>query len=261
MSGPRRDGPDSQVTQPHEYPPRGRQPGVPGGRGEPGRRPGLARLLTGIGLCVVVLLFGEAVKSGPLARLDLRVDEHIAAHDRTSTLTTLAKFATDIGKPETVGIVLMILVPVVLLLMRRRLDAVKALCIFAGAYALAEVAKKLIAEPRPPVSLQAVAADSGASFPSGHATVGFTLCIALVVIAVTFAGRLTALTIGGLYAVAVACSRFYLGDHYPLDVVGSLLCAVAAAAVVTGLAALPALQPRLRRLEPAPGRRERGPRA
>lgn len=270
MSGPRRYDPDSRVTQPYEYQPRGGQARVPPGRetpmppdsGRPGRRPGMGGLLTGAGLCVLVLLFGEVVKSGPVSRLDLRVDQHIAAHDRSSALTSLAKLATDIGKPETVGIALMILVPVILFLMRRRLDAVKVFCMFAGAYVLAEVAKKIVSEPRPPAALQAVAADSGASFPSGHASVGFTLCIALTVIAVTFAGRATALALGGLYAVAVACSRFYLGDHYPLDVAGSLLCAVAAAFVVTGLAALPALQPYLRRLEPAPaGRRHPGHRA
>jgi membrane-associated phospholipid phosphatase len=58
-----------------------------------------------------------------------------------------------------------------------------------------------------------------------------------------------------VYAVAVAASRVYLGDHYPLDVLGSMLCALAAAFVVTGLAALPALQPWLRRLQPDPVRR------
>jgi membrane-associated phospholipid phosphatase len=265
MSGPRRHGPDSQVTQPQAYQPRGWQAPMPPGRetrvppdgGGPGRRPGLGRLLTGIGLCVFVLLFGEVAKSGSVFRLDLRIDQHIAARDRSSALTSLAKLATDLGKPETVGIALMIGVPVILFLMRRRLDALKVFCMFAGAYALAEVVKKIVAEPRPPAALQAVAAGSSGSFPSGHASVGFTLCLALAVIAVTGAGRATALVLGGLYAVAVACSRFYLGDHYPLDVAGSLLCAVAAACVVTGLAALPALQPRLRRLDPAPAGRLR----
>jgi len=255
MSRSRYYGPDSQVTQPYDYQPRRRETSVPPGGGARGARPGMRNLLTGAGLCVAVLLLGELAKAGPVASLDLRADERIAAHDRTSALTSLAKFATEIGKPETVGVGLMILLPVILFLMRRRLDAVKVFCMFGGAYALAEIGKKLINEHRPPAALQALAADSGGSFPSGHATAAATLAVALVVIAVTFAGRATALALGGLYAVAVACSRFYLGDHYPLDVAGSLLCAVAAAFVVTGLAALPALQPSLRRLEPVPARR------
>ncbi len=57
------------------------------------------------------------------------------------------------------------------------------------------------------------------------------------------------------YALAVAASRVYLADHYPIDVLGGILCALAAAFVVNGLAALPALQPHLRRLDTRKGRR------
>ena len=45
-----------------------------------------------------------------------------------------------------------------------------------------------------------------------------------------------------------AASRGYPGDHYPLGVLGGMLCALAAAFVVTGLAPLPVFQPYLRRL-------------
>lgn len=255
MPHPRHAGSDSRETQPYAYPPQDGEAQAPPGGGVRGRYRGTGKLLTGVGLCVAVLLLGELAKAGPVARLDLRIDEHIAAHDRTSALTSLAKFATSLGTPETIGAGLMILVPVILFLMRRRLDAVKVFCMFGGALALAEVAKKLVNEHRPPAALQAMAADHSGSFPSGHTTAAATLAVALVVVAATFAGRVTALVLGGLYAVAVAVSRFYLGDHYPLDVLGAMLCAVAAAYVVTGLAALPALQPFLRRLEPANTRR------
>jgi membrane-associated phospholipid phosphatase len=229
-----------QDTQPHRDAPPGPDAGT--------RRSVMPPLLTGVVLSMGVLLLGELAKTGPVARLDLRADEHIAAHDRTSMLTAVAKAATTIGTPETVGVGLMIVVPVILLLARRRLDAVKVFFMFAGAFALAEIGKVLVNEHRPPASLQAMAADSSASYPSGHATTAAVLAVALIVIAVTLAGRVTAVVLGGLYAVIVAASRVYLGDHYPMDVVGGMLCALAAAFIVIGVAAFPVLQPYLRRL-------------
>jgi undecaprenyl-diphosphatase len=220
----------------------------------PTTRHGLAKLLVGVALSVLVLLVGVLAKTAAVARLELRADQHIAAYDRTSTLTTLARAASTIATPEIVGLGLMILVPVILVLAHRRLDALKVFCIFAGAFALAEIGKKLINEHRPPVALWAMKADSGASYPSGHATTAAALAVVLIVITASLAGRSAALVLGVLYAAAVAASRVYLADHYPLDVIGSMLCALAAAFIVAGLAALPALQPQLRRLDEPRGR-------
>jgi membrane-associated phospholipid phosphatase len=242
-------------SRPLKPAPDGHPPVRPADAGRPSRS-GLGRLAVGAGLAVVVLILGVIAKIGPVARLDLRVDQHIATRHRTAELTALAKAASEIATPETVGLALLIGLPLVLLLARRRLDAVKVFCMFAGAFALAEVGKKLIAEHRPPVSLQAMAADSGASYPSGHATTAAVLAVALIVIA-TAGWRYAAIVLGVLYAVAVAASRVYLADHYPLDVLGGMLCALAAAFAVTGLAALPVVQSWLRRLDG--GRRRPAP--
>ena len=83
----------------------------------------------------------------------------------------------------------MILIPVMLVLARRRLDALKVFCMFAGALTLAEIGKKLINEHRPPVSLWAMKADSGGSYPSGHATTAAVLAVALIVAETANAAR------------------------------------------------------------------------
>ncbi|HWG00653.1 MAG TPA: phosphatase PAP2 family protein [Trebonia sp.] len=250
---PRHARPDDQLTQPYTHRPRGQRTQPPPGGHVAAHRPGLAWLLTGAGLCVLVLVLGEVAKTGPVGRLDLRADEDLV-HDRTGALTAVAKFFTTIATPETVGVGLLIALPVILWLLRRRLDAVRVLCMFAGAFALAEVGKKLINEHRPPISVQAMAADHTPSFPSGHATTAAVLAVSLVVIVTPLAWRAVVAVLGVLYAVAVAASRVYLGDHYPLDVLGSILCALAAAFVVAGLLALPAVQPYARRLTSRSGR-------
>jgi undecaprenyl-diphosphatase len=207
-----------------------------------------------VALSILVLLFGLLAKAGPVSRLDLRVDRHIALHDRTSVLTTLARAVSTIATPEIVGVGLLIVLPLVLVLASRRLDALKVFCMFGGALVLAEIGKKLINEHRPPTSLWAMTADSGSSYPSGHTTTAAVLAVALVVMATTLAGRTAALVLGGMYVIAVAVSRVYLADHYPPDVIGGMLCALAAAFIVTGLAALPALQPYVQRLGTRSGR-------
>lgn len=227
-----------------------RRPPVPDG--DPAAaRPGLRALLVFAGLTAAMLLLGVLSKAGPVARLELRIDQHIAAHDRVPVLTALAKAASTIGSPA-VGIGLMVIVPLILVLVRRRLDAVKVFCMFGAAFALAEGAKQVISEHRPPLSIQAMATDATPSYPSGHTTTAAIIAVTFVVIAVTVVGRLTAVVLGGLYTLAVAGSRVYLGDHYPLDVAGSVLCALAAAFLIAGLAALPAVRRRLRRID-APG--------
>jgi hypothetical protein len=47
-------------------------------------------------------------------------------------------------------------VPVILVLARRRLDALRVFCMFAGAFAPAQIGKKLIGEHRPSASLWAM---------------------------------------------------------------------------------------------------------
>lgn len=213
---------------------------------------GTRKLAAGIVLAVLLLALGAIAKTHGIAHLQLRVDRHIALDDRAGAVTGFAKFMTTIGQPD-IGAVLMILVPVVLFLLRRRLTALRVFCVIAGALALTTVAKTLIHEPRPPKALWAMAPDGTWSFPSGHATTSTALAIALVTVVGVSARRRLAVVVGTVFVLLVAASRVYLGDHYPLDVVGGILAGLSAGLIVAGLAALPALRPALRRLDASGG--------
>lgn len=209
--------------------------------------------MTVAGLVIVMLVvgLGEVARIATVARWDLAVDQHLAS-GRITAIATLAKLLTYSATPEVTGIGSAILLPIVLAALGRRSDAVKALCVIGGALALALFTKNLIAEPRPPQSLWAIPADGGTSYPSGHTTVAAALIAALIVIMHTATTR-TAVAIGGsAYTLAVAASRVYVANHYPLDVIGSLLAATAAAVIVTGLSTQQTIANQLSRLEPQP---------
>jgi membrane-associated phospholipid phosphatase len=111
-----------------------------------------------------------------------------------------------------------------------------------AAFALAEVAKKLIAEVRPCYSLpydyfvDACPARSDYAFPSGHSTTAFATVAALWLLD----RRLSA--IAAAFALFEGFTRVYLGDHYPHDVLGAALLALPTAyltSTVLGCIAIP----------------------
>ncbi|MFF0125821.1 phosphatase PAP2 family protein [Streptomyces mirabilis] len=113
---------------------------------------------------------------------------------------------------------------------RRRDDAAMARALAAPvsvltAFAVAEVVKRLVAEARPCRSLpqdyfvSACPAPGDYAFPSGHATVAVATAAALFLLD----RRLAALA--AVFTLWECVTRVYVGDHYPHDVLGSLLIA------------------------------------
>ncbi|MFF4752258.1 phosphatase PAP2 family protein [Streptomyces sp. NPDC002514] len=114
---------------------------------------------------------------------------------------------------------------------RRRDTAAMTLALAAPvavvvAFAVTEVAKKLVAEVRPCYSLphdyfvSACPDRTDYAFPSGHATVATAAVAALWLLD----RRLAA--IAAVFAAFEGFTRVYLGDHYPHDVIGAALIAM-----------------------------------
>jgi membrane-associated phospholipid phosphatase len=95
-----------------------------------------------------------------------------------------------------------------------------------AAFAVAEVAKKLVAEVRPCYSLphayfvDTCPARTDYAFPSGHSTTAFATVAALWLLD----RRLSA--IAAAFALLEGFTRVYVGAHYPHDILGAALLAL-----------------------------------
>ncbi|MGW4562175.1 phosphatase PAP2 family protein [Streptomyces sp. NPDC004561] len=121
---------------------------------------------------------------------------------------------------------------------RRRDTAAMTLALAAPvavvvAFAVAEVAKKLVAEVRPCYSMphdyfvDACPGRADYAFPSGHSTTAFATVAALWLLD----RRLSA--VAAAFALFEGFTRVYLGDHYPHDVLGAAVLALPVAYLVS----------------------------
>jgi undecaprenyl-diphosphatase len=115
-----------------------------------------------------------------------------------------------------------------------RKTAVLLTIVFLILIPLGTILKTEINRPRPiPVSSDNLLTqtDADSSFPSGHATI--VSAGALVLLSRFNKGKQIIFSaILGLEALLVSYSRIYVGDHYPLDVVGGILLGTGIACVV-----------------------------
>jgi undecaprenyl-diphosphatase len=195
-----------------------------------------------VALLLAVLALGGLALTGPVTRVDLHADTDLS-QVRSGAATTVATGLTDSAQ-AMVGALVVALVVAMLLLRRRRWDAVFAAAVAGAAWTAGEVIKKVIGRPRPPASLWVMRPDSSGSFPSGHTVTAVVMVLVVLILARSFGlhRRLLVaaglLAVGAVYVLAVGVSRLYLGDHYPTDVLGSYLTVAASTLLVWAAAGL-----------------------
>ncbi|MCZ2492826.1 phosphatase PAP2 family protein [Dellaglioa carnosa] len=96
-----------------------------------------------------------------------------------------------------------------------------------GGDALAFIAKEVIQRPRP---TQRLVAESGFSFPSGHA-IGSTILVIMIFIIIipkikSQSLKLIAQSLAIIWLIIIIFSRVYLRAHFPSDIVGALILGV-----------------------------------
>lgn len=83
-----------------------------------------------------------------------------------------------------------------------------------------------------PALWESIVAESSFSFPSGHAMGSATLALVAIALAWPTRWRWPAVAVGAAFVAWVGLSRVYLGVHYPSDVMGGWLLALAWAAAM-----------------------------
>lgn len=183
-----------------------------------------ARLAAGLGLLVLVGWAAGALWTALVGSGEVDVMRTVAAN-RTGALTAVAKVVTWAGS----AVVLVPLAAVACLLLLRgglQREALAVAVSLGGAIVLWHAVKLPTGRARPPV--EHLVSVTGSSFPSGHATQAgaFWISLALALRAARISRALANALLGAAAAIVlvVACSRVYLGVHYPSDVfAGALL--------------------------------------
>ncbi|GAA3723366.1 phosphatase PAP2 family protein [Gordonia hankookensis] len=148
---------------------------------------------------------------------------------RTEVLTDIALVATATG--NTLVLTTVVVVVVLGLVGIRAFP--EAILVGAGSFAgylLMVGLKHLFARPRPPIADRLLDIDTY-SFPSGHAMMSTVVFGLLAVAAYRLSAWVRAhpavLLIAPIWAIAIGCSRVYLGVHWTTDVLAGWLIGAA----------------------------------
>ncbi|MGL5794487.1 MAG: phosphatase PAP2 family protein [Waterburya sp.] len=104
--------------------------------------------------------------------------------------------------------------------------------IFLGAITISYTGKIIVHRARPHLWELVYQIGSDYSFPSGHAMSSMSFALVLVILTWNSSWRWLTLILGGLFVFSIAWTRLYLGVHYPSDILGGWMIAIAWSMVV-----------------------------
>ena len=213
---------------------------------EPETATGLALTFALVGVMIAGVAFGVLAamirSNSGVVNVDIAVTRWAAAH-ATGTSLSVFGWLTQLG--GTIGTIVIALATVAYAMRARGhwSIALFVILVVGGESLFANLIKITVGRGRPDVAPFHVF--SGASFPSGHATAAAaTWAVVALVLGRRTSPRTRAILAGAAagIAVAVACTRVFLGAHWTSDVIGGLIlgwvwfgvCAVAFGGRVRG---------------------------
>jgi undecaprenyl-diphosphatase len=210
-------------------------------------RPLLAVAVTATLAAIAVSIY---VAGHPFIPQDAAVERDIQATD-WGPLTLAFQFFSWIGDAK--GFVAEVIIFLAILAFNRRAWIFAAAAILTGAWY--ELGAHLINRPRPTTAqvLQVTEHPGASSYPSGHTIFVVTVCVVLMLcFGYRFLprwGRIIGWTLAVLIVAANAIGRVYTGAHWPTDVLGGIVIAIA---WLSFLASIPWIGARLFSVAPGP---------
>jgi membrane-associated phospholipid phosphatase len=153
-------------------------------------------------------------------------------HDQTGEkLNLLAETLTRLGSFKTTS-------PVIagmtfsFLLSKRWNYSFYTVMTFLGAITISYTGKVIVHRARPHLWELVYQIGSDYSFPSGHAMSSMSFALVLITLTWNSSWRWLAVILGSLFVISIAWTRLYLGVHYPSDIVGGWMIAIAWSMIV-----------------------------
>jgi undecaprenyl-diphosphatase len=140
-------------------------------------------------------------------------------------LETLAIILTSIGIFPRIGL---LVIPVILTLgyQKKWRSLLYLVLTLLGSGIISISTKIFFHRMRPSLFESSYPLPGDFSFPSGHALLSMTFVITLVILTWETKWRWLVISLGGLFALAIAWTRLYLGVHFPSDILGGWFLAI-----------------------------------
>lgn len=103
---------------------------------------------------------------------------------------------------------------------------------FLGAITISYTGKIIVHRARPHLWELVYQIGSDYSFPSGHAMSSMSFALVLIILTWNSSWRWLTIIFGSLFVFSIAWTRLYLGVHYPSDILGGWMMAIAWSMVV-----------------------------
>ena len=180
----------------------------------------LATMAAGV---VIALLIHMVRTQTGLVQVDRSV-EHWSDPRMTPLSIAVLQVVTAFGATVTVAVLGLLTAVYALWRWRSRSIPLFLAIVIGGQLVLADLIKGAVQRTRP--DLRPLAGFTGPSFPSGHTTAAAATFIAIALVLGRDGSSRRRMLLAGVavaLAVAVACSRVFLGVHWLTDVIGGLL--------------------------------------